>query len=147
VQNIKTANGNSICEAMLTAHLRESKRNHELELDADSDKENMPSPPSKSLPESQSEAPQCLSAKRRREEGFDKLVNMFKVSMEEQHKYHMLHKASNDAMIDQYQKANEEACLGRKEVKAMRQELRLTRESHECTSNTLIDILKQGLLN
>jgi hypothetical protein len=72
---------------------------------------------------------------------------MFEVTMEEQHKYHTLNEVSHNALIDQHWKANEEACLGHEEVKVMRQELHLPRESHKHTSNTLIDILKQGLLN
>ena len=101
-----------------------------------------------SLPESASptESKQRTSIKRRREEGFDKFMNMFQASVDKQEKYFQDQSTKNEALIAEHHRANEESRMGREEARAMRDEMRLAREAQERTSTALLDILRQGLL-
>ncbi|KAF8579685.1 hypothetical protein K439DRAFT_1620375 [Ramaria rubella] len=147
-QDVKAAHGHTIRDVMLTGHARKSKCLREDQSESnDSDKENSPDTPSHpSLSTSLYDSKTGLSAKRRREEGFDLLASMFKSFIEKQDKYQVRQNVANQALIEEHRRANEEARLGREEVRAMRDELRLSRESQERSNIALIDILKQGLL-
>ncbi|KAF8586740.1 hypothetical protein K439DRAFT_1614953 [Ramaria rubella] len=127
---------------MLMGHARKSKCPWDDLSDSDgSEKEN--SPPASN---SSSTSKPRLSAKCCREEGFDLLASMFKSSMEKQHDYQVHQNVASEVLIEEHRWANEEARLRCEEVKAMRDELRLSREAQEHSNMALIDILKQGLL-
>ena len=133
---------------MLAGHARKTSKNKRLrELTSDTDDSDKENAPLTSTPTSTpGEFPPRLSAKRRREEGFDKLATMFQVTMEKQEEFHKNQNVANEALITEHHRANDEARMGREEVRAMRDEMRLARETQERTSIALLDILKQGLL-
>ena len=88
----------------------------------------------------------CLSAKRRREEGFNELISLLKTTIKNQERIHDANNMANQNLIAEHHRANQEVQLGREEVKLMRDEMRLSREANEHTNLAIIDILKQGLL-
>ena len=143
---------------MLVGHARKSKQHRDLQALSLGDvngtnKENMTleeasSNASSSVSDlgSQSDMKTRLSAKRRREEGFDKLVTLLKTTIENQERIQNINSTANQDLIAEHRCANEEARLGREEVKLMRDEMRLSREANERTNLAIIEILKQGLL-
>ncbi|KAF8577210.1 hypothetical protein K439DRAFT_1622282 [Ramaria rubella] len=147
-QGVKAAHGHAICDVTLTRHACKSKRLREDQSESnDSDKENSPDTPSHpSLSTSLYDSKTHLSAKCRREEEFDLLASMFKSSIEKQDEYQVHQNVANQVLIKEHHRANEEAYLGQEEVRAMRDELHLSRESQEHSNIALIDILKQRLL-
>ncbi|KAF8581386.1 hypothetical protein K439DRAFT_1619106 [Ramaria rubella] len=132
-QDAKAAHGHTICNAMLIGHAHLSKCTLEDLFESDeSDKENTPhtSTPSSSANTLADSKPQ-ISAKCCREEGFDLLASLFKSSINKQDEIQMHQSIVSDALIEEHRRANKEACLGREELRAMRDELHLSREAQE----------------
>ncbi|KAF8575419.1 hypothetical protein K439DRAFT_1623615 [Ramaria rubella] len=130
-QDTKAAHGHTICDAMLTGHACQFKcRLEGLSKSDDSDKENTLPTSTPSCSTLADRKPQ-ISAKCRREKGFDLLASLFKSSINKQDEIQLHQNVVSDVLIKEHCHANEEAHVGCEEVRAMRDELPLSREVQE----------------
>ena len=115
-QDAKAAHGHTIREAMLAGHARQANKNKRLREPSpnsdESDKENAPLTLQSTPTSTRGKSQPPLSAKRRREEGFDKLTSMFQSTMERQGVYHKNQNLTNEALISEHRRANDEPAWG-----------------------------------
>ena len=79
-------------------------------------------------------------------EGLAELTTLLKQSIDAWTHFDIQASEFQNAHIAKHHRANNEVQLGRKEAKAMREEMRQFREASECTQISLLEILGQGLL-
>ena len=77
---------------------------------------------------------------------YPELTTLLKQSIDAQVHFNMQASVSQNALVAEHCRANNEAQLGHEEVKAMRDEMRQFREASEHMQISLLEILRQGLL-